>query len=214
MRKLIKDAVCLFFASGRVYSLVLLCLYGGLPMAQAGQGDPLEAKQKGVASWYSIETCASNPNIGCPTASGWSLYELEKYNVPFAAMPEREHLGQWVRVKHKKKDVEVVILDVGPNKRLQRAIDLSKYTFAELAPLAKGVIDVEIEPVFSVADKVCVDDQKGGYEGYYVGVPSPLLLDRGLEAWRGIPLIVARGLDRVRWQVRSYVTRSSVKPCP
>ena len=96
------------------------------------------------ASWYSIEACQFNPDERCPTASGISLYELEKFaaiwDVPFGT-----------RLKVCNQDggrcTVVIVRDRGPAKRLNRAIDLSKNTFFELSGgnLKEGLIEVTIE---------------------------------------------------------------------
>lgn len=45
------------------------------------------------------------------------------------------------------KSVIVRVNDRGPNKRLHRAIDLTKYAFLQIASLDKGIIEVKIEKV-------------------------------------------------------------------
>lgn len=99
-----------------------------------------------TASWYSTETCKINKLPECPTASGRSLYELERKNILFAAMWEVP-FGTKVRVTNKNngKSVIVEILDRGPARRLHRPIDLGKSAFLQLANPKEGLIPVKIE---------------------------------------------------------------------
>ena len=57
--------------------------------------------------------------------------------------------GQMLRVTNIEtgKSIVVICNDRGPNKRLGRAIDLSREAFRKLAPLEKGLIRVKIEGV-------------------------------------------------------------------
>lgn len=101
----------------------------------------------GQASWYSVEACQFNPHEGCPTASGRSLYALEKEGVNYAAMWSLP-FGTRLRVTnlHNGKHTEVVVLDRGPNKRFkERVIDLSKKAFAEIASTRQGLVNVKVE---------------------------------------------------------------------
>lgn len=99
----------------------------------------------GEASWYSIECCQFNKDPKCPTASGRSLYALEKEKVLFAAMWSLP-LGSRVKVCNEDngKCVEVTILDRGPAKRLHRKIDLSKAAFEKIADTKQGIINVSV----------------------------------------------------------------------
>src|SRR3990167_546122 len=112
-------------------------------------GTPLYAKSvptTGTASWYSSECCRFNKSPECPTASGKSLYKLEAQNEQFAAM-YGVPFGTRVKVINlqSSKSVIVRIWDRGPNKRLNRAIDLGKASFAKIADPAKGLIKVRVE---------------------------------------------------------------------
>lgn len=100
----------------------------------------------GEASWYSTECCRFNPHKGCPTASGVSIYELEKNKTDFAAMWDVK-FGTRYRVTNVSngKSVIVVVVDRGPNRRLNRAIDLSKSAFQKIADRKTGLIRVRIE---------------------------------------------------------------------
>lgn len=102
---------------------------------------------EGAASWYSVEACKYNKDPKCPTASGRSLYELEKEGVAFAAM-WNVPLGQRVRVTNLEtgSSVQVFILDRGPAKRLKkRVIDLSQKAFEEIGKIDRGLIPVRVE---------------------------------------------------------------------
>jgi len=110
------------------------------------------SSQLGVASFYSTEACKyniacrSNPNCTCPTASGASLYRLEKEKILFAAKWEVP-FGTKIRVTNQEngKEVVVTILDRGPAKRLGRIIDLGKEAFSKIADLKEGLIEVKLE---------------------------------------------------------------------
>lgn len=101
-----------------------------------------------VASWYSTEACRYNPDSACPTASGRSLYELEKKQIDFAASYHYP-LGAVleVRARDSGRSVIVTVLDRGPAKRLHRAVDLSKSAFRKIADPKKGITEVEIKRV-------------------------------------------------------------------
>lgn len=108
--------------------------------------------ETGTASWYSSEdACKYNPTKGCPTASGKSIYELEKKGILFAASWSYP-LGSKVLVKNKQnsKSVMVLVTDRGPAKRLHRVIDLGKDAYRKIASLKTGVINVEVRNVSSL----------------------------------------------------------------
>ena len=104
--------------------------------------------ETGRVSWYSVEACRWNPAPSCPTASGASLYELEKKGVLFAAMWDVPFGSRWrVCDPDNGKCVEVVILDRGPARRLNRRIDLCREAFSRIGNLKKGVMSVTVERV-------------------------------------------------------------------
>jgi rare lipoprotein A len=100
----------------------------------------------GEASWYSSESCKFNPSPNCPTASGESLYELERKGERFAAMWDVP-FGRKYRVTNlaNGKSTVVTVCDRGPNRRLNREIDLSKNAFSEIANINQGIIKVSLE---------------------------------------------------------------------
>lgn len=106
---------------------------------------PIAKAEIGMASWYSTECCKYNKHSDCPTASGRSLYALEKSGEKFAASWSFP-IGSKVTVVNRDngRSVEVTILDRGPAKRLNRIIDLSKVAFQEISSLDKGLITVEV----------------------------------------------------------------------
>lgn len=99
----------------------------------------------GTSSWYSKEVCQFNPNPDCPTASGRSLYELERKGELFAASWYYP-MGTKLKVTNVSngKSIVVTVLDRGPNERLGRLIDLGRDAFKEIADLRTGLIKVEI----------------------------------------------------------------------
>lgn len=129
--------------------LGLICLIlalQGSGVAKASEG--LKTPLIGLASWYSTEACQFNRDPKCPTASGRSLYELEEEGVRFAAM-WGPGFGTKFRVVNvaNGKSTTVVIYDRGPHRRLNRAIDLSKKAFQDIAGPNQGIIKVRIERV-------------------------------------------------------------------
>lgn len=109
-----------------------------------------QAVLRGEASWYDVEACRVNPDPACPTASGRSLYGLKKWERTtgnrFAAM-WGVPFGTRIRVRNveNNREVSVVCLDRGPNRRYKRrVVDLSRAAFQDIADPRKGVIDVEV----------------------------------------------------------------------
>ena len=104
--------------------------------------------RQGTASWFSTESCVFNPDPRCPTASGQSLYELERRGVAFGAMWDVP-LGSTVLVCYDETAtcLPIVILDRGPNTRLGRLIDLDKESFRLLSGnrLDRGLIPVTVK---------------------------------------------------------------------
>ena len=97
---------------------------------------------RGKASWYGN---ADSECLGCSpdriTASGRQFNEMEFT----AACAKRFSLGQTLEVRYQQKVVRVTCTDRGGfEEGYGRILDLSKASFAELAPLGKGVIDVEV----------------------------------------------------------------------
>jgi rare lipoprotein A len=98
----------------------------------------VKAEEIGIASWYSVE---SSSNM---TASGERFkndgFTCAKWDVPFNMVLKITNIAN-------SKFVLARVNDRGPNKRLHRAIDLSKGAFAKIADLKLGVITVKIEVV-------------------------------------------------------------------
>ncbi|MBI5357022.1 hypothetical protein HZB78_05460 [Candidatus Collierbacteria bacterium] len=97
---------------------------------------------RGEASWYGNSDAEC---LGCSanriTASGRKFDEMGFT----AACSKRWSLGTTLEVRYKAKMVRVICTDRGGFERgYGRVMDLSKASFAELAPLDKGVIDVEV----------------------------------------------------------------------
>ena len=126
---------------GKFWSL--MAIIGFLPLFTFCSTGKAET---GLASWYSTETCKINKHPDCPTASGKSLYALEKAKVKFAAS-WRYPLGTRLRVTNPRNGRSTVVRveDRGPSKRLRRVIDLSKNAFSEIADPKKGLAKVKVE---------------------------------------------------------------------
>lgn len=118
----------------------------GLLFAITGTLTSYASPTQGIASYYGLEACSVNPDPKCPTASGRSLYELEKEKVPYAAM-WGVPIGSRVRVCSVASGdcTGVIILDRGPNKRLGRIIDLNEESFKRLADTRQGITQVTVE---------------------------------------------------------------------
>lgn len=98
-----------------------------------------------TASWYSVKECTSRRNPRCLTASGEPLNDGA-----YTCASWFYKLGTRLRVSHGGRSVIVRVNDRGPARRLVaqgREIDLSKRAFADLAPLARGIVEVTIEEV-------------------------------------------------------------------
>jgi len=102
----------------------------------------------GTASWYSTEACKYNPDSKCPTASGESLYALERNNERFAAIYGYP-FGTKLKIVNLANNRSVIasVRDRGPNKRLGRVIDLSKSAFSDIADPGQGLINVTVKEV-------------------------------------------------------------------
>ena len=105
----------------------------------------------GKASWYSSDDACgkkTNNHPGCPTASGKSLYQLERDGVDFVAM-NNVRMGTKVRVTNIKNNFSVIatVLDRGGFEKYGRIADLGKKTFAKLSPTSDGIITVRIERI-------------------------------------------------------------------
>lgn len=134
--------------------MLLSAMLWRIPSGMSSTESPLPSLNsalplQGMASWYSTEACRSNSNPSCPTASGRSLYALEKGPHYFAAVFEKIPFKTKLRVTNIQngKSVVVLVLDRGPHPRLKRAIDLSRSAFQKIAKRSKGLIKVRIERV-------------------------------------------------------------------
>ncbi len=97
----------------------------------------------GKVSFYTKIYCI-NHNPACITASGEPFDDMDFT----AACSYRFPLGSRLLVKYKENQVEVRCNDRGSfEEKYGRILDLSKAAFAALAPLEKGVIQVEITPI-------------------------------------------------------------------
>jgi len=101
------------------------------------------AKRVGYrVSWYGQEYC-DKYNPRCITASGEKFDE----NAFTCACADWIPLHSRILVSHEGRSVVVQCNDRGNFEGKGRVLDLSKASFAELAPVSKGVIDVEIEVI-------------------------------------------------------------------
>lgn len=109
--------------------VAVLLVLGGL--------SPAVAAECGRASWY-------GPGFhGRTTASG---AKFDQWAMT-AAMPNRAEMGRSYRVTYRDRSVVVKITDLGPHKRLNRSIDLSRGAAAKLGMIDAGIARVCLERV-------------------------------------------------------------------
>lgn len=102
--------------------------------------------ETGQASFYGAECCRYNPRRSCPTASGESLYDLIKNGVPYVASWHYP-FGTRLKVSANGKSTEVIVLDRGPAKRLNRIIDMNERSFSEICDTEQGTCLVKVEVI-------------------------------------------------------------------
>ena len=123
-----------------IFYAFLLC--GDLYAEEAQEG------RKFFASHYGLEACAYNDNPECPTASGRSLIGLIKEEEAYAASNDYP-LGSSLSVcrsDDSAKCVRVRVWDRMHRRFTGKRIDLAPASFAELAPLEQGIVEVTIKP--------------------------------------------------------------------
>jgi rare lipoprotein A len=91
-------------------------------------------------SWYGQEYCDKH-SPACITASG-EKFDDTKLTV---ACSSKYKIGDTFKITYGEKTVMAKCNDRGGFEKYGREMDLSKATFATLAPLSKGVIAVKIE---------------------------------------------------------------------
>lgn len=116
--------------------LLWLFLVSSVGAGQAYAQGEISKVYKGEATFYGTEACAHNPSPSCPTASGVSLKELIRKDVPYAAT-WKYPMGSSVEVCRSddpRRCVTARIFDRGPNKRFrpERIIDLREREFRAL----------------------------------------------------------------------------------
>ena len=101
--------------------------------------------RSGQSSWYG--SGRAEEGLNTETASGDKFDPTQLT----AAMPDRKWMGKYFRVTSVRtgKSIVVKINDVGPAKRLNRIIDLSRESFRILSKnhLNWGIMEVEIEEI-------------------------------------------------------------------
>ena len=134
---------------------VCVAILGGVCPCRASQ-DVAKQIKHGTASWYSSkDTCPHNPDPRCPMANGRSIYEQEATQPFFAASwdyPLGAHLLVTARTGRRGVRTTVVeVTDRGPAKQLVRQgriLDLSEKSFAAIADLKEGVINITVVVAF------------------------------------------------------------------
>ena len=111
-----------------------------LPVAE-NKGSIPSQSLKVKASWYGVKEYCEKYNPKCIMANGQKLDD-EDFT---AACGSQWVLGDMVSISHNGKTVIVECTDRGSfEEKYGRVLDLSKAAFSALAPLSKGVIEVEI----------------------------------------------------------------------
>ena len=100
-----------------------------------------------LASMYGLEACEFNPHRKCPTASGKSLYELERKKVPYCASFEYPIGAELELTNSRGVSARCVVLDRGPHPRLKQKLDLSRRVFTRLGREADGRIKIQVRRV-------------------------------------------------------------------
>lgn len=132
-----------FNFGGTMRTVILtLLLVGVLTSAQAFQTE---------ASYYSVESCKREgtwQKWGGKTASGKDFTNesnyCASYDFPFGTRLLITNISTGL-------STICVVEDRGPSKKLYkkgRRIDLSKGSFTKISPLSKGVIQVEVMPIY------------------------------------------------------------------
>lgn len=107
----------------------------------------------GMASWYGEDYRGLTMANGKP-------FDPDAMTCAHPTLPLGERIG--VRRVETGRTVWVVVTDRGPDRKLDRVVDLSRAAFARLAPLHVGLIEVEIILAASVTGSTgpesrCVD---------------------------------------------------------
>lgn len=123
-----------------VCGIVLLCLWDYANGLYTRFPDmDFSRSRLGIASWYS----KSDPNIREHTANGERFNDQDmtcaSWDFPFGErlLVINTLNGKWVVCR---------VNDRGPNKRLRRAIDLTKSAFQKIAHTDRGLICVAVIP--------------------------------------------------------------------
>lgn len=100
-----------------------------------------------TASFYGLEACEFNKHPKCLTASGRSLYELERKRIPYCASWEYP-IGTQLELTNKRGvKARCTVLDRGPAKRLIQKLDLSRRVFTRLGKEELGIIEVQVRRI-------------------------------------------------------------------
>ena len=105
--------------------------------AQLNAFCPVSLTQQGLASWYSKE----DPGVGLYTASG-ETFDDTQLTCASWYFP----LGTYVKVTNTQNGKFIIcrVNDRGPRQDLNRAIDLTKFGFEQIADPQNGLIPVTI----------------------------------------------------------------------
>lgn len=128
--------------------LILIVLLSGMAFIIGGCSDVPDAYADTVtASFYGLEACEFNRHPKCPTASGRSLYELERKKIPYCASYEYPIGTKLELTNSRGVRAECIVYDRGPNKRLVQKLDLARRVFTRLGKEEAGLIQIKVRKI-------------------------------------------------------------------
>ncbi|PIQ83800.1 MAG: septal ring lytic transglycosylase RlpA family lipoprotein [Candidatus Omnitrophica bacterium CG11_big_fil_rev_8_21_14_0_20_63_9] len=109
-------------------------------MDRAPEQPAIPPTTSGLASWYGGGE-PLNTHVAMGHRFNPEALEAAMWDVPLGASVKVTNLENG-------RSIVVRVTDRGPARRLSRAIDLTRASFAKLAPLEQGLIPVRIQPLF------------------------------------------------------------------
>lgn len=100
-----------------------------------------------AASYYGLEACEFNKHPKCLTASGRSLYELERKKIPYCASWDYPIGTELELTNARGIKTRCTVLDRGPAKRLRQKLDLSRRVFTRLGKEEAGIISIKVRKI-------------------------------------------------------------------
>ena len=127
--------------------LILITMLVLMAIIIGGCGVPDAYADITTASFYGLESCEFNRSPKCPTASGRSLYELERKKINYCASWDYP-IGTKLELTNSRGiKTECTVLDRGPHKRLVQKLDLSRRVFTRLGKEESGIIKIKVRKI-------------------------------------------------------------------